>query len=353
MHKHTNRMSLALAIPLGVGLFWAATAAAQLTPLCSGTIAGDPVTIGDGANFAILLDGPLPNLRPNTLALGAKTVVSGPAGAIGGAYSNIALGSMSAVSGDVAGSMFDQAPPEATIQLGAKTVVDGTCATDGGVIGAAGTCEGGKDNSGTNDNITTSPPGIIGLAVNQEEFVDGDVLCQPATSEVINVPQTGKLTLTASSGLNVFDAPNITLGSLSTLTLSGPSDAEVILETPGAINLGPMSKIVLAGGLTAGNVLITATTPPGFSVDPGHTSKSTSKVITGTGVTINGEVHGEYGCSLGANNTINGALVCDFHVSAGAGLQINHIPIAIQIPNYLNSDVYPGCFDTSTDVDQD
>ncbi len=354
MHKHTNKMSLALAIPLGVGLFWATTAAAQLTPLCSSTPVGPPITIGEGADFAILLDGPLPNLRPNTLSLGSKTSVTGSAGTIGGAYSDIALGALSAISGDVAASTFDQAPPTATIQLGARTEVHGLCATDGGKISPAGECAGGSDTSGTNSYVTTNPPGEIGIAVNQEECVDGDVLCQPPTSTVINIPPAGKLTLsTTTSGLNVFVAPNITVGSLGTLTLKGSSSDQVILETPGAINLGPNSKIVLAGGLTADSVLITATTPPGFSFDPGATSKSKSKVITGSGVTINGEVHGEYGCSFGPNNTVNGAVVCDFQVTAGAGFHVNHIPMTIAMPNYLNTDVYPGCFDPSTDVDQD
>jgi len=347
MHKHTNRMSLALAIPLGLGIFWTATAMAQATPLCvSDPGSNPPVTIREGADFAILLDGPLPNLRPNTLILGAKTVVSGGDGTIGGVYSSIALGSLSSVSGDVAASMFDQAPPTLSIQLGATTTVQGLCATDGGVITPAGECLGGSDRSGTNSYVTTKPPGTMGLAVDQEECVDGAVLCQPATDTVVNVPAAGKLTLKVSSGLNVLTAPDITLGSLSTLTLRGPADAEVVLETPGAINLGPMSKIVLAGGLLAENVLITATTPPGFSEDPGATNKSTSKFITGEGVTINGEIHGEYGCDLGANNTVNGAIVCDFELRAGSGLHVNHIPLAIELPNLLNpeAEAYQNCF---------
>jgi hypothetical protein len=346
MHKHTNRMSLALVIPLGLGIFWTATAMAQAVPLCVADPGiNPPVTIGEGANFAILLDGPLANLRPNTLILGAKTVVSGGAGTIGGVYANVALGSLSSVSGDVAASMFDQAPPNLSIQLGAKTLVQGLCATDGGVITPAGECLGGSDTSGTNPYVTTTPPGTMGIAVDQEECVDGAVLCQPATDAVVDVPAGGKLTLKVSSGLNVLSATDdITLGTLSTLTLSGPADAEVVLETPGAINLGPMSKIVLAHGLLAENVLITATTPPGFSEDPGATNKSRSKFITGGGVTINGEIHGEYGCDLGANNTINGAIVCDFELRAGSGLHVNHIPLAIELPNLLNPDAYPKCF---------
>ena len=336
-------MSLALAIPLGLGIFW--TAAAQAAPLCvSDPGVNPPVTIGEGANFAVLLDGPLPNLRPNTLILGAKTVVSGWAGTIGGVYANVALGSLSSVSGDVAASMFDQAPPNLSIQLGANTVVQGLCATDGGVITPAGECLGGSDTSGTNPYVTTNPPGTMGVAVDQEECVDGAVLCQPATDTVVNVPAGGKLTLKVSSGLNVLTATDITLGTLSTLTLSGPADAEVVLETPGAINLGPMSKIVLAHGLLAENVLITATTSPAFSDDPNASNKSKSKVITGEGVTINGEIHGEYGCDLGANNTVNGAIVCDFQLNAGSGLHVNHIPLAIEFPNLLNPDAYPKCF---------
>jgi len=356
MHKRTNPLALALIIPLGVGFFWAATAAAQsvpLAPLCESTAGPNPVTIGPGAGFAVLLDGPLPNDAKNTLALGASSVVSGPAGTVGAAFADITLGAFSSVSGDVAASMFNFAPPAASIYFGAADKVAGECATDdGGTVTPASVCKGGTSTDGTSPYVTTQPLGTIGLAVDQEECFDGTVLCQPATAVTVNVPPAGRLTLaTTTRGLNVFKAPNIIVDSLGTLTLKGTRSDSVILETPGTINLGPSSKIVLTGGLTAANVLITATTAPGFSGDPGATYSSTSRVTTGNGVTINGEIHGEYGCTFGTNNTVNGAIICDWQVRAGAGLHVNHIPLTIELKDLANHDLYPQCGDPSVPTD--
>ncbi len=324
MRTRTNMIFVALVLSLGMSFLWPSTAIDQT-----------PITIGEGAKFAILGDGPLPNYSKNNLTLGTTSALTGPDASIGGAYEDIVIGAGSTIDGTVAASNFDFYPPPANILLGGRTVVTGQCATDGGSVTGGGQCRGSVDNSGNNPYLTLNPPGLIGLAVNQEECVDGNVLCQPVTQTLptINLAPNGKMTLNTSvSGLNVFKAPDIILGSLATLTLRGYQNDQVILETPGMISLGPSSKIVLAGGLKAENVLVTATTPPGFSDDPGADATSRSRVTTGALVSINGEVHAENGCTFGANNTINGAIVCDWAFHAGNGLHVNHIPMALAMP---------------------
>jgi hypothetical protein len=324
MKIRANLIPLALVVPLGVGLFWA-------TPAIDST----PITIGNGARFAILGDGPLPSFTKNNLTLGTDSVLSGLDASIGTAYEDVVIGAGSTIGGTVAASDFDFYPPPTNILLGAATVVDGQCATDGGTVTGLGRCKGGIDNTGNNEYITLIPLGLVGSALNQEECVDGNVLCQPVTETLptINLAPTGKMTLTTTvPGLNVLKTPDIILASFATLTLKGSPNDQVILETPGMISLGPSSKIVVAGGLKAENVFITATTPPGFSEDPGADPNSRSRITTGAGVTIDGEIHAEYGCTLGANNTVNGAIVCDWGLHLGNGLHVNHVPMTLAMP---------------------
>jgi hypothetical protein len=350
MHKHLNRMSLALVIPIGVGLFWAASAAAQQCIDPPSVPPPPTVTIGDGASFAVLLDGPLPNNvhLKNNLSLGTNATISGPAGTIGAVFGDVLLGAGASVSGDIAVSMYTAfasppAPPSASIALGGASTVKGKGVTDGGTATPVKSFKGGTSTDNTSPYVTdsgTADVGILGNAVNQEECFDGNVICQPDQQKVtVNVAPGSKQTLaTTSPGLNVFVAPNINVSSLATLTIKGGKYDEVLLETPGAITLGPSSKILLAGGITAANVLITATTPP--YNDPGATTNSQSRVNTGSGVTVNGTLHGEYGCTLGPNNTINGALVCDWTLNAGNGLHVNHIPLTMTLPSFAGADYF-------------
>jgi hypothetical protein len=355
MHKRTNTSFLAKVIPLGLGLVWATSAAAQQ---CSPTQGYPNSTIGDGSYFALLLDGPIPNNVKNTniLQVGPSSSITGPAATIGAVYGDVIVGALSSVAGDIAASMYNGAPPAATLALGGGTTVKGVGATDdGGSATPAKSFKGGTltDGSSPYVNNPTVPKsiGILGNAVNTEECFDGNVICQPNQTPVtVNVPQGKKQTLTVGYGLNVLNAPNITVGSLGTLTIKGGIHSSVVLETPGEINLGPSSKILLTGGITAANVFITATTPP--YNDPGATVSSTSRVVTGAGVTINGTIHGEYGCTFGANNTINGAAVCDWQLQAGSGLHVNHIASTISLPSWAGAD-YVTCTDPQADVGEE
>ncbi|HEY1852362.1 MAG TPA: hypothetical protein VGG60_15175 [Candidatus Binataceae bacterium] len=341
MHKRTNTSFLAKVIPLGLGLFWATSAAAMQ---CSQTQGPTNATIGDLSYFALLLDGPIPNnvKNTNTLQIGASASLTGPMATIGAAYGNVIVGALSSVAGDIAASMFNGAPPASTIFLGGNTTVKGIGATDdGGSATPVKSFKGGTSTNGTSPYVTDSVDGIgiLGHAVNTEECFDGNVICQPnPTPVVVNVPMAGKQTLTLAYGLNVLSAPNITVGSLGTLTIKGGAHSSVVLETPGQINLGPSSKILLTGGITAASVWITATTPP--YNDPGATVSSTSHVVTGAGVTINGTIHGEYGCTFGPNNTINGAAVCDWTLQAGSGLHVNHIASTVSLPSWAGDDYF-------------
>jgi len=293
MHKRMNTSFFAKVIPLGVCLFWAATAAAQPAQLLPGqcaTVEGNTAsTIGDGSYFAALLDGPIPNnvKNTNTLQIGTSASITGTAATLGAAYGNIVVGALSSVGGDVAASMFNGAPPAASLFLGGNTTVKGKGVTDdGGTATPAKSFKGGTVLDGSSPYVIGGD-GILGNAVDTEECFDGNVICQPnQTAVLVNIGPGGKQTLTVGPGLNVLNAAtNITVGSLGTLTIKGPNTASVVLETPGQINLGPSSKILLSGGITAANVLITATTPP--YNDPGHTVSSTSHVVTGAGVTKN------------------------------------------------------------------
>jgi hypothetical protein len=353
MHKRTNTSFLAKVIPLGVGLFWAASVGAQQ---CNTTVGPTPSTIGDGSYFAFLLDGPIPaNIHNlNTLQVGASASITGPAATIGAVYSNVVVGALSSVAGDIAAGTFNASPPASSILLGGGTTVKGVGATnDGGSASPAKSFKGGTSTNGTSPYVTdpTDGIGLLGHAVNTEECFDGNVICQPnPTPVLVNIGPGKKQTLTLGYGLNVLTAQNITVGSLATLTISGGTRSSVVLETPGAINLGPSSKILLTGGIKAANVFITAVTPP-FN-DPGANGISTSTVTTGAGVTINGTIHGEYGCAFGANNTINGAAVCDWRLQAGSGLHVNHIPLTIALPSYAGPD-YSTCTDPQAAVGEE
>ena len=329
MGQGRNRVFLASMVSLGIVLLWPQVGQDQAL-----------VTIGNGSKFAILGDGPLPNDNKNLLSMGDNTVLTGPAASIGSVAEEIDIGAFSTIDGDVAAGTFTYNPPVANIHLGPKAVVKGKCVTDAsGSVNAASQCQGGVDSTGTNPYITFTPLGLIGTAANQEECVDANVLCQTVTQQVqISAVPAAKITLTTTvtGGLNVLQAPNIILGSRATLTLKGGTNDELILETPGTINLGPSSKILLAGGLQAKNVLITATTP-GRGEDPGINPASTSWISTGSGVTINGEVHAENGCTYGPNNTINGAIVCDWGLQIGTGLHLNHIPMSLAMPQCTDS----------------
>jgi len=290
-------------------------------------IANAQVTIGDLGSFALLAD-------DGTLAVGNHTILTG-GGDLGAVYADITIGgNNTSIAGDAIASMFDIFPPGATILLQNYATVLGSCVTDGGEVTldtGAGCTHAVIDTAG--DPAATPFITLLGDAVNQEEAFDSAVLCQTPTQTLgaitLAASQKSTITDTVPGGLNVITTPSITLGNSSTLTLSGGSGDTLILRTPGTITVGSSAKIVLTGGLTPSNVWISSTTEfVGF-----HAPANPPTTIIGSSSTINGTIHGGETCGLSTGVTINGALVCDYGITAGQNLTLHFSPaIGISLP---------------------
>ncbi len=288
--------------------------AAALLVYAAGPAQAQQVTLGPLAQFALISDaGPL--------SVGNSAVVKGTGANVGASYNPITIGgNNSHIDGDVVTSNFELAPPGSTITLENYAHVLGTCVTDAGgsVILKVGANCASVDTSGSNSDI-----GLLASAVNQEEVVDAAILCQAPsqTLPAINLAAGRRMKIvdTVSGGLNVIDTPDITLGNSAVLTISGGASDTVILETEGNLTLGFGAKIFLAGGLTASNVWITATSEPyettGNPGPNGIVNLKNSSVVYGT-------MHGGNACTLGSGVTIHGALVCDFGVTTGPNLRL-------------------------------
>jgi len=284
-----------------------------------------PVTLGPTGEFALLADdGPL--------VVGNHTLLTGAKGNLGASYSPIMIGGNNTqIIGDAIAALFGQvfAPPVvANISLFNYANVVGTCVTDNGQV-ILGTNGDGLANCSVdviNDAPDTNPDIVLlGNALDQEEVFDQAVLCQKVTQTVpviLAASQKSTITTTPGLGLNVINSPGgINLGSSSTLTLSGAPTDSVILETTGSIFVGYSAKIVLVG-LLPKNVWITSTTEfVGFQppANPATTTIQNSS-------TINGTIHGGEGCLLGTGVALNGALICDYGITAGNNLTLNFLP---------------------------
>jgi hypothetical protein len=282
------------------------------------------VTLGPTGEFALLAD-------DGALTVGNHTLLTGAKGNLGATYSPIMIGGNNTqIIGDAIAALFGQvfAPPVvANISLFNYANVVGTCATDNGqvILGTNGdglaTCS-----DVINDAPDTNPDIVLlGNAVDQEEVFDQAVLCQKVTltdSIILADSQKSTIKTIPGLGLNVINSPGgITLGNSSTLTLSGAPTDTVILETTGTITVGSSAKIVLVG-LVPQNVWITSTTEfVGF-----HAPASPPTTIIGNSSTINGTIHGGETCSLGTGVAFNGALICDYGITAGNNLTLNFLP---------------------------
>jgi hypothetical protein len=292
-----------------------------------------PITVGPTGDFAILSDsGPL--------SLGNHTLVLGTGASVASTYSSPLLigDAQTKIQGDAIATEFELNPPPAATTIQNYGHVTGACVTDGGPITllTGATC-------GSKVTDPNSPLiGNLADAVDNEEIVDAAILCQEPTETLpaINLGAGKKQTITLASGLNIIVTPSITLGNSSTLTLSGGSADSVVLATPGTpgegkINVGFSAKIVLTGGLVAQNVWITSTPEPqGFNppaADPSLILKNSS--------VINGTIHGGFTCSIGSGVTINGALICDYGLTAGNNLIVNFKPATgLSLPNCITDD---------------
>jgi hypothetical protein len=295
-----------------------------------------PITVGPTGDFAVLSDaGPL--------SLGNHTLILGTGASLASTYGVLTIGdAQTKIQGDAIATQFELNPPPATITIANYGHVVGACVTDGPpsppsiLLHTGATC-------GSKVMDPNSPLiGNLADAVDNEEIVDAAILCQEPTETLpaINLGAGKKQTITLASGLNIIVTPSITLGNSSTLTLNGGSADSVVLATTGApgegkINVGFSAKIVLTGGLVAQNVWITSTPEPeGFNppaADPSLTLKNSS--------VINGTLHGGYTCSVGSNVTINGAIICDYGLTAGHNLSVNFKPATgLSLPDCITDD---------------
>ena len=324
---------------------------------CETNVAGQPITAACQNQFAVMcnapaLDGVCNNSLPATATYGANLSVSGPNASVGGVYCglNFGLGNTS-ITGDVLASGFDSTVSVVNINGLPAHSVSGTC-VDGddnrpGTITRAGACAGGEDTngasnpllafaSGTPPYLTAGP--LFNATVDEENFDTALLKCPVngvnaaiANLGAISVASNHTATLNAlvpplGSNLSIIIVPSVSLASNSKLILSGTADDQLVLETPGQVLMAANSKIVLAGGLTANHVLITTTT------DPSQVAAANTGVHVGANSVLEGTIHGEGGCVIGASVTVSGSLTCDFGTNIGANLKLYHIQNDIALP---------------------
>ena len=331
--KRPYRLELSAIVAVGVAVWClalAGVAKAQDPP------PPPPVTLGPTADFAILSDaGPL--------SLGNHTLILGAGASVASTYSNLMIGdAQTKIQGNAIATQFEQAPPPAMTTMLNYGHVKGTCVTDGGPITlrTGATC-------GSKSTDPNSPL-IVNLAdaVDNEEIVDAAILCQEPTQTlpaiVLGAGKKMTIMTTLPGELNVIVAPSITLGNSSVLTLSGGSADTVVLATTGTpgegkINVGFSAKIVLAGGLVPQNVWISSTPEP-QGLNPPASAADASLILKNSSV-INGTLHGGYTCSIGSSVTINGAIICDYGLTAGHNLTVNFKPATgLSLPNCITDD---------------
>jgi hypothetical protein len=332
--KRPNRLELSVIVGVGVAVWCLALAGiakAQDPP------PPPPVTLGPTGDFAVLSDaGPL--------SLGNHTLILGTGASLASTYAVLKIGdAQTRIQGDAIATQFELNPPPATITMLNYGHVTGACVTDGTTIPTSiflhtgATC--GSEVADPNSPLI----GNLADAVDNEEIVDAAILCQEPTEMLpaIVLGAGKKMTIPVAAGLNVIVTPSITLGNSSVLTLSGGSADSVVLATTGSpgegkINVGDSAKIVLAG-LSPQNVWISSTPEPqGFN--PPASAANASLILKNSSV-INGTLHGGYTCSIGSGVTINGALICDYGLTAGNNLIVNFAPATgLSLPNCITDD---------------
>ena len=332
--KRPNRLELSVIVGVGVAVWClalAGVAKAQDPP------PPPPVTLGPTGDFAVLSDaGPL--------SLGNHTLILGTGASLASTYAVLKIGdAQTRIQGDAIATQFELNPPPATITMLNYGHVTGACVTDGTTIPTSiflhtgATC--GSEVADPNSPLI----GNLADAVDNEEIVDAAILCQEPTEMLpaIVLGAGKKMTIPVAAGLNVIVTPSITLGNSSVLTLSGGSADSVVLATTGSpgegkINVGDSAKIVLAG-LSPQNVWISSTPEPqGFN--PPASAANASLILKNSSV-INGTLHGGFTCSIGSSVTINGAIICDYGLTAGHNLTVNFKPATgLSLPDCITDD---------------
>ncbi|HZP46083.1 MAG TPA: ice-binding family protein [Candidatus Binataceae bacterium] len=192
------------------------------------------------------------------------------------------------------------------ITLKKDAFVDGVCATDGGansvVLKKGASCGGGTNTTPANSSITplTSYQSLGATACRNPAGVDQGKLV---------LDENGTATITAVSGFQEFDYSKITLKKSSQLTISGPSDALVVINDAGALTLDKGSFITV-NGLPANNVLVVA-----------------KNVMLKKDAELQGTIFANGTCNLHKDATVDGQLYCAKAATVGVSANVLGEPL--------------------------
>jgi choice-of-anchor A domain-containing protein len=128
-------------------------------------------------------------------------------------------------------------------------------------VGTSGTISNSGIVSGSiNQNSATNTLLANATTAAMKAFTDASGMTATITSvTTINNPSSAT-TITGTSGINVIDLTNLDLsGSGDGLTLSAPSNGYFVINISGAFSVGNQANIVVAGGLSAADVLYNVT----------------------------------------------------------------------------------------------
>ena len=221
---------------------------------------------------------------PASLALGSASPANYAMLAVGGA--DIKMSGSSAVQGTVA----HLGVLDGDLTLAGSAKITGTAyVSSGEVVSSTGSGSIGS----VVQNATTDA--MLGQAALDALAASSSYAALPATNATKTI--TGSKTLTGVAGLNVVNLTSFDVTGNKTITINAPATAIVVVNCSGVFALDGGSQIVLAGGISANNVLWNIT-------------GSGNLTITSSSV-VNGVVLAPYRTTtLGGSSTINGALLC-------------------------------------------
>jgi choice-of-anchor A domain-containing protein len=185
------------------------------------------------------------------------------------------------------------------------------CVTGGGAIflGTGAKC-GSTDSSGSNPLLTTMSE-AQGEAARYAVYLAG--LTTTTNLGNITLKKNQSLTVKLGKGINVLAIGNLMTAGSNTIMLSGPASAVVVVNVSGTVSLGATSRITIAGGLNAHNLI--------WNVE-------SANPIFGTGVGLSGTLLNEAGgtVTFGGGSVINGAVLTNGNVNANAAMHLNFWP---------------------------
>lgn len=264
-----------------------------------------------------------PNAAGCTMRIGGKTILMGRGNAT--APDQVAGDLIASATASQGLNCSGLKPGTTAICLGNTSSIAGACVTGGGGVSNPTDCA-TVDTSGTNPEVANLLPKAGPDAAAFSAFLAA--LTPTQTLQAISVASGGSYTITANAGLNVISVPSIVIGSGAQFSIAGSSGAQVVINigssvTPGALIQNFSSSVLLAGGITADNVV--------FNVLGGN---GTQLVQLGNTVTFNGTILApQQGLVLGDGATsqptvINGALLFGNNVAIGNNVTLNFFPLA-------------------------